>query len=317
MDGFRFDLMGLLDVELMNRIRAELDVRYGAGEKMVFGEPWAAEKTAMEDGACQALKKNIRKLDVNIGMFSDDIRDAVKGSVFELDEPGFVNGGKGFEEDILSSVRAWCHKRKPGIKAPSQVITYVSSHDNQTLWDKLAETISDENMLRKAYRLAAGIYMTCQGNLFFLSGEEFGRTKNGIADSYNSPISVNRLDWKKAWEERELVTYYQGLIALRKQLPGLCDKSETAWKRVRKEWKKEGIVGFELDNSSEYADSVWKTLQIIYNAGQNEEEIRLSGGNWEILTDSRDSFLWKTPVTVTGSVMAAPVGILILGLREK
>lgn len=317
MDGFRFDLMGLLDVELMNRIRAELDVRYGAGEKMVFGEPWAAEKTAMEDGACQALKKNIRKLDVNIGMFSDDIRDAVKGSVFELDEPGFVNGGKGFEEDILSSVRAWCHKRKPGIKAPSQVITYVSSHDNQTLWDKLAETISDENMLRKAYRLAVGIYMTCQGNLFFLSGEEFGRTKNGIADSYNSPISVNRLDWNKAWEERELVTYYQGLIALRKQLPGLCDKSETAWKRVRKEWKKEGIVGFELDNSSEYADSVWKTLQIIYNAGQNEEEIQFPGGNWEILADSRDSFLWKTPVTVTGSVMAAPVGILILGLREK
>lgn len=315
MDGFRFDLMGLLDVELMNRIRAELDARYGTGEKMVFGEPWAADKTAIEPGASQALKKNMKKLDRNVGMFSDDIRDAVKGSVFELEEPGFVNGGKGFEDDILNSVQAWCHKGRFGIKAPSQVITYVSSHDNQTLWDKLSETISDEKMLRKAYRLAAGIYMTCQGNLFFLSGEEFGRTKNGIADSYNSPIAVNRLDWEKAWEERSLVVYYQGLIALRKQLPGLCDKSETAWKRIGRRWKKDGIAGFELDNSMENSTSVWKTLRIIYNAGQKAEEIRLSGEGWEILADARDSFQWKRPVRVTGTISVEPVSFVIAGCR--
>lgn len=317
MDGFRFDLMGLLDAGLMNRIRAELDARYGTGEKMVFGEPWAADKTAIEPGVSQALKKNMKKLDRNVGMFSDDIRDAVKGSVFKLDEPGFVNGGEGFEDDILNSVQAWCHKGRFGIKAPSQVITYVSSHDNQTLWDKLAETISDEKMLRKAYRLAAGIYMTCQGNLFFLSGEEFGRTKNGIADSYRSPITVNRLDWEKAWEERSLVVYYQGLIALRKQLPGLCDKSDMAWKRVGRRWKKDGVVGFELDNTTENGTSAWKTLRVLYNASQKAEEIRVSGDGWEILADASDSFQWKTPAVVTGTVAVPPVSFVILGCKTQ
>lgn len=314
-DGFRFDLMGLLDVELMNRIRRELDVRYGKGEKMVFGEPWAAAKTAMESGAYQALKKNMHQLDENIGMFSDDTRDAIKGSVFELDEPGFVNGGEGFEDAVLSCVQAWCHKRTPKIKAPSQIITYVSSHDNQTLRDKLAETIFDEALLEKAYRLAAGIYMTCQGNLFFLSGEEFARTKDGIADSYNSPIAINRLDWTKAWKEKELVEYYQGLISLRKQLPGLCDKSKEAWKRVRRQWKKEGIVGFDLDNSSPSFGSPWKTLRIVYNSSKKAEEIALGRGEWEILADGKSSMLWKAQVKVTENVKVEPVSILILGNR--
>ena len=109
--------------------------------------------------------------------------------------------------------------------APSQTITYISAHDNQTLWDKLAETTPDEEKRRRQYRLAAGIYLTCQGRLFFLSGEEFARTKGGLEDSYNAPIAINRMDWERAWEERELADYYRGLIALRKQLPGLCDKS--------------------------------------------------------------------------------------------
>ena len=107
-DGFRFDLMGLLDVKLMNQIRRELDARYGKGEKLVFGEPWRAEKTAMEGEALPADKEHIGLLDEQIGMFSDDTRDAIKGSVLEADETLEV-------------------------KAPSQIITYVSAHDNHTL----------------------------------------------------------------------------------------------------------------------------------------------------------------------------------------
>lgn len=315
MDGFRFDLMGLLNVELMNRIRRELDIRYGKGEKLVFGEPWAADRTAMENGSRQALKKNMNMLDQNIGMFCDNTRDAIKGSVFRLDDPGFVNGGSGFEDDILDSVQAWCHKSSPKVKAPSQIITYVSSHDNQTLWDKLAETITDEEKLNKAYRLAAGIYMTCQGSLFLLSGEEFARTKEGCEDSYHAPISLNRLDWRKAWEERELVDYYKGLIALRKQLPGLCDKTENAWKRVHGKWKKKGIVGFSLDNTDGKASSVWKTIRIIYNSNETAEEITLPDGGLEVLADGQNSFLWKAPVTVSGRITIEPVSILVLGKR--
>ena len=127
MDGFRFDLMGLLDVELMNRIRKELDARYGTGEKLVFGEPWRADETAVEGNALLADKAHIHLLDEQVGMFSDDTRDAIKGSVFEAEEPGFANGGKDLEEQILASVKAWCGQKEPKVKAPSQVITYVSA----------------------------------------------------------------------------------------------------------------------------------------------------------------------------------------------
>ena len=105
MDGFRFDLMGLLDVDLMNRIRAALDERYGKGEKILFGEPWAADRTAMEQEKEQALKQNIHNLDKNTGMFCDNTRDAIKGSALELKEPGFVNGAPGMETEILNSVQ--------------------------------------------------------------------------------------------------------------------------------------------------------------------------------------------------------------------
>lgn len=114
--------------------------------------------------------------------------------------------------------------------------------------------------------------MTCQGNLFFLSGEEFARTKNGEENTYNASVELNRLDWERAYEYQELRQYYQGLIALRKQLPGLCDKSEEAWKRISGQWKEEGAVGFLVDNRDEAKTSPWKKLLIIYN--RTEETVK-------------------------------------------
>ena len=319
MDGFRFDLMGLLDVELMNRIRQALDTRFGKGEKLVFGEPWAAGPTAMEKGFRQALRGNIRLLDPNVGVFSDGTRDAVKGSVFRLKEPGFANGGKGLETTIENSARAWQGKRKPYALAPSQIITYLSAHDNQTLWDKLAETTPDETLRKKQYRLAAGICLTCQGRLFFLSGEEFARTKGGLEDSYNAPIAVNRLDWERAWKEQELADYYRGLIALRKQLPGLCDKSPQAGERIRTAWKRKGFVGLYVDNRRDGEDSPWKTLCILYNRRDAAVRVPLEEGEWEALADGEDSFLWKNPEKhpgkLSGEAEIMPLSILVLGKR--
>lgn len=319
MDGFRFDLMGLLDVELMNRIRAALDERYGKGEKILYGEPWAAAETAMENGAVQALKINVGQLDENIGIFCDNTRDAVKGSVFERKEPGFVNGGTGLEDAVLNSVQAWCktQRKELGIKAPSQVVTYVSAHDNQTLWDKLTDTVLDEELRKSVYRLAAGVYMTCQGNLFFLSGEEFARTKDGEDNTYNAPIRLNRLDWRKAWQEEKLVTYYRGLIALRKHLPGLCDKSADAGKRIFGQWKEEGIVGFLVDNRSEEEVVLWETLMIVYNSRMTGAKIVLPKGEWEVLADAENTFRWQHPQAVAEHVQAAPVSVLILGKRRN
>ena len=315
MDGFRFDLMGLLDVELMNRIRRALDERFGKGEKLVYGEPWAAGYTAMEKGFRQAVKNNVRHLDVNIGVFSDGTRDAVRGSVFRLKEPGFVSGAQGMEGAILNSAKAWQGKRGARMLAPSQTITYISAHDNQTLWDKLAETTPDEEKRRQQYRLAAGIYLTCQGRLFFLSGEEFARTKGGLEDSYNAPIAINRLDWERAWEERELADYYRGLIALRKQLPGLCDKSPQAAERIRTAWKRKGFVGFFVDNRGKGAPDTWKTLCILYNRKEEPVSVPLEGDGWEVLADGKDSFLWKNPEKIRKEAQVDSVSILVLGKR--
>lgn len=313
-DGFRFDLMGLLDVDLMNRIRRELDVRYGRGEILVFGEPWAADETAIEGTAVPALKKHIAQLDCEIGMFCDDTRDAIKGHVFEAEIPGFVNGANGLEEKILNSVRAWSTDGR-NVKAPSQVITYVSAHDNWTLWDKLEKTISDEEERIRINKMAAAMYMTCQGNLFFLSGEEFARTKDGLENTYNAPIELNRLDWERAYRYTDLRTYYQGLIALRKQLPGLCDKSEGAWKRIFEEWKTEGVVGFFVDNTGKVYESKWKTLCVIYNSTRETVSKELKEGDWEILVDSESSFRWKEGKKV-GCAKAAPKSVLVLGQRS-
>lgn len=328
MDGFRFDLMGLLDVELMNRIQSALDARFGAGEKLVYGEPWAAAVSPMEGDAVPALKENIEKLDDKIAVFCDSTRDSIRGHVFEAEIPGFVNGGEGLESAILESVRAWCgfkHDKGFRPKAPSQIISYVSAHDNLTLWDKLMMTMEPDSgftrmpeAVLKANQLAAAIYFTCQGHIFMLSGEEFGRTKQGDENSFRSPISLNCLDWGRAYENRELVEYYRGLIALRFQLPGLCDKSETAFRRItERKIEAPGCVSFCVDNEGETHESRWKRLLIAYNAGEKSRRIRLPEGTWSVLMADGDSWLWKREDVVAEEKFAvSPTSAVILGCEE-
>lgn len=324
MDGFRFDLMGLLDVELMNDIQRTLDEIYGKGEKLVYGEPWAAADSPMAQGSIPALKKNLRYLDENVGMFCDNTRDSVKGHVFEEEEAGFINGGEGFDRAILDSVTAWCGEdNEVGAKAPSQIVTYLSAHDNLTLWDKLKITLKPEGDFETLYpeilaanRLGAAILFTCQGMLFFLSGEEFGRTKEGIHDSFCSPLSLNRLDWERAYRNRNLMEYYRGLIALRKQLPGLCDKTEQAKERIfEKKIEKEGLLSFRVKNRWEGENSHWRELFVVYNSRKMTESVRLPEGSFELLADAENSFLWKSPWELSGTVELPPVSAAVLGKR--
>lgn len=319
-DGFRFDLMGLLDVELMNQIRKELDKRYGKGKIILYGEPWAADKTAMEGNHAQALKANISMLDENIGMFCDNTRDGIKGSALRAKEPGFINGAVDLEQEMLESAGAWRLNlvKDAGIdkvKSPMQIVTYVSAHDNHTLWDKLVETVdSDEERIR-LNKMAAALYMSCQGTLFFLSGEEFARTKDGNDNSFKSPISLNRLDWNLAYKNQNLVNYYQGLIALRKQCPGFCDKTKEAVDRFWNIWRKTGIVGFTLDNTSEDIKNEprWSTLQVIYNSTKSPYVQELTEDGWELLVDGESSHHWEKPKKQTGNVTVMPQSVLILG----
>lgn len=296
LDGFRFDLMGLLTVELMNRIRKGLDQEYGRGEKLLYGEPWSAGPSPLEAGTHAANKANVGLLDSGIAVFSDNTRDTIKGDVFFPEIPGFVNGGKGLEEKVLAMVDGF--HGAGGDFAPlgcSQVINYVSAHDNFTLWDKLSLTMREgklgeedyleaEEHVLAANKLAALIVFTCQGHLFFQAGEEFGRTKFGDENSYRSSDSINRLRWGQQKVFAGLAAYYRGLIALRKSLPGLCDKTAGSCRRIGdKRILCESIVSFTVDQKD--LECEWKSLQVVYNASEQPFPLELPKGDWYVLAD--------------------------------
>lgn len=341
-DGFRFDLMGLLTVELMNRIRRELDREFGPGEKLLYGEPWRAGESPMEEGTRAALKDNVQYLDEGIAVFSDDTRDAIKGHVFYEEVPGFVNGGTDLEERILMAVSGW-RKNREGFrtKSCSQIVNYISAHDNLTLWDKLVlsmhggcgknneyrenlQEASDESVFTsryedvlKANKLAALIYFTCQGSLFMQAGEEFGRTKLGDHNSYRSAPEVNMLRWKRSAEYGDLLEYYKGLIRLRKSLPGLYDKSADAAERIFEEKvHSAGMVSFRVDNSG--GGSKWQQLFVVYNAGKRDAEISLPKGEWTVLANGDETDCCEAAeLSEDGRIRVQAVSGMILGSQTE
>ena len=325
MDGFRFDLMGLLDTTLMERIRAALDEAYGKGEKLLFGEPWSAGRSPMHRRAVPAGKRALPTLDENIGAFCDATRDLVKGHILHAERPGFVNGGSARLADLSAAITGWAGVKggRFAVRAPSQTISYLSSHDDWTLWDKLVITMDPSRSfdtptpaVLRANRLAAAFCFGCQGHLFLLSGEEFGRTKQGLQDSFNASAALNQLDWSRAWSDpwRQLMEYYRGLMALRKQLPALCDKSETARQRLLASWRPSRLcAAFLLDNRG--GVSPWDQLLLFYNVAGSIRPTALPAGRWQLLADADSSTHWQDdhPVFLDGMADMAPDGALILG----
>ena len=320
-DGFRFDLMGMMDVPLMNRIQAEMDKRFGKGEKLLYGEPWAGGECHPRGNTALAHKGNMKKLDAAIGAFCDNTRDAVKGSVMEEMARGFVNGGGMDANKLANCIRAWAGEYGD-FAVPFQTITYLSSHDDWTLWDKLVCTLDDKRdftgcgeAVIRANKLAIAILSMCQGHLFLLSGEEFGRTKKGVKNSYNSPLSINAMDWQRCGANQRLVEYYRGLIALRKQLPGLCDKSAAAGKRVLGICQKgKDAASVMLDNG---AESRYPQLLLCCNASDKAVTLNLPRGDWAVLADGESSLLWENPVMTSGRTEIPAMAALILGKRRE
>ena len=299
-DGFRFDLMGLLTVDLMNKVQKALDETYGRGEKLIYGEPWTAAKTHMEKGAKGAVKDNVKLLDENIGIFSDDIRDSIKGHVFYEEVAGFVNGNLKQTDKIEEGLTSF------GL-SPNHIISYVSCHDNHTLWDKLTITTKDEAERIKQNKLSAAIYMSCQGRVFIYSGEEYLRTKNGEHNTFNMPIGLNKMDWELTEKNKDLVSFYKELIGLRKEMTGLCDKSYAAKDNITTFVKEEGLLGVKVVNKdTSLVKPTYKEALIIFNANKEEKTVTLPEGKYKLLINTvkknneRDDILVSDKIKING-----------------
>jgi len=236
---------------------------------------------------------------------------------------GFVNGGYVSPEYLCCCVTGWAAGHDRPFDTPRQTITYLSCHDDWTLWDKLVFTLSPRRQFTarspkvlRANRLAAAINFCCQGYPFLLAGEEFGRTKWGVKNSYNADSAINQLDWNRAWTNHRLVDYYRGLIALRKKLPCLCDKSDQAHARVRSAVElAPGCVGISMDDRGK--ESKWNKVLLIFHTGHSAAQVPLPRGEWQILADGRSSFRWKQRNCVRDGVQLEPVSTMILGRISK
>ena len=318
-DGFRFDLMGLYDVETMNALRAALDSLPGGRDILLYGEPWQGGASQLH--RYEANKANLAMLSDRIGIFCDDTRDAIKGSCFDPRDPGYVEGRPGSFWDIGAAVAAWCRSDRLPPHAPSQMVNYVSAHDNFTLWDKLLlvrysrpEFAAADPAALAQNRLAAGICLTCFGMPFLQAGEEFARTKKGEGNSYRSSPALNRLDWDRAGRYYPLVDYYRGLLELRAAFPRLSSSDRHAPDALQFFSLEQPLVGWTLP-AAPGDGAQWQALCVFYNPTDCCHTVPLPAGRWKLLCDGTSSFLWRgdSPLC-TGQVQLAPCSATILGL---
>lgn len=299
-DGFRFDLMGVLDIDTMNVIAERLkEIR---PDIYLYGEGWNGGPSSLAEEK-RAFKASAKKMP-GIGMFNDDIRDTIKGSVFYDDHLGFVNGGTHLENALRYGITgAVAHPQvdydaygsRSWAKEPGQSINYVSCHDNYTLWDKLSVSCPEasEEKKKAMNRLCAAIVFTSQGVPFIQAGEEFLRSKplpekKGFAEnSYNMPDAVNSIKWDNIHEYPDMIAYYKGLMALRKAHPvfrmqseaemtqNLCFLSDTP----------ENVVAYLLKGKG--ADDTPENILVIFNGNDEEILYNLPEGKWKILVDDK------------------------------
>ena len=317
-DGFRFDLMGLYDAESINAVRAALDALPGGRDILLYGEPWQGGASQLH--RYEANKANLAMLNERVGIFCDDTRDAIKGGCFDAREPGYVEGKPGSFWDIGAAVAAWCRSDRLPPHAPSQIVSYVSAHDNFTLWDKLLcvryekpEFTARDTVALAQNRLAAGIYLTSFGLPFMQAGEEFARTKKGVGNSYRSSPALNRLDWNRAEQYHALVDYYRGLLALRAAFPRLGSTDRHAPEALQFFALEQPLVGWTLP--AVWGDgAAWSALCVFYNPTDTTCTVSLPAGQWKLLSDGTSSSLWRGQSRVfTNKAPLAPYSATILG----
>ena len=295
-DGFRFDLMGVHDIETMNLIRKELNKIDPS--IYVYGEGWSAGSCAYPTEKL-AMKANTRQLN-GIGAFCDDMRDALRGPFSDDHKGGFLAGVENLEESIKFGIAGAIshpqidmakvnYSKEPWTNSPAQMISYVSCHDDMCLTDRLRSSIPgiNEDELIRLDLLAQTAVLTSQGVPFILCGEEMLRDKKGVHNSYKSPDSINRLDWNNLKKYPEVFSYYSGLIALRKAHPAFrMGDADMVRRHLEFLDAPKGVVAFRL---KDYAggDS-WKDITVILNSNKKVEEISVPEGEYTaVVKDGR------------------------------
>ncbi len=292
LDGFRFDLMGVHDIATMNLISNTLhDIDPTI---FIYGEGWTAGNSPLAE-ADRATKVNVTKLN-QIAVFGDDLRDGLKGGWSNVKERGFVSGVVENAESIKFGIVASTphpqvdytkvnYSKAPWAKQPYQTITYVSCHDDNTLFDrlKIANPIASEADLIKMDKLANAIVLTSQGVAFLHSGAEILRTKQGIANSFKSPDSINQIDWSRKLKYKAVFDYYKGLVSIRKNHPAFrMPTVEMITKNLKFiDTGNPGLVAYQISNNAN-GDS-WKNILVLLNGNQATKTIVLPFGSWTLV----------------------------------
>ena len=287
-DGFRFDLMGVHDVETMNAIRAAVP-----NDIFIYGEGWSAGSCAYSGEL--AMKANINKMP-GIAAFSDEIRDALRGPWDSNSKAAFLGGVKGNEESIkFGIVGAIQHpgvdysqvnySKAPYANEPTQMIAYVSCHDDMCLVDRLKASVKDITIdeLIRLDLLAQTVVMTSQGVPFMLSGEEMLRDKKGVHNSYESPDSINHLDWDNLERYPQVMDYYKNLIALRKAHPAFHMGSADMVRR-NLDFLPGGncLVAYHI-NGRNVPGETWGDIYVAFNAHKRARTIEVPDGTYTIV----------------------------------
>jgi len=324
-DGFRFDLMAIHDTETMNRVATELHKINPS--IFVYGEGWTAGDSPLAPER-RALKENVSQMQ-GIAVFSDDIRDAVKGHYSRADERGFATGKPGNEETVkIGIVASTAHPQVDYSKgnnskfayaaSPEMIINYVSCHDDLMLTDKLAHSMPGSTVAdrQRAARLAQTIVFTSQGTPFMFAGEEIFRDKQGVHNSYKSPDSINAINWDLKHENAGQYDYYRELIKLRKTHPAF--RMTTAADIARNivfdnTADTPNLISYSIKNNANGDE--WREIKLVFNGSDEAREVKIPKGDWIVI--ARDGELKADGLDTArgGRMTVAPTSALILARK--
>ena len=279
LDGFRFDLMGIHDIETMNEIRIALDEIDPS--IIMLGEGWNLNTNLPPSE--KAVQQNADRMP-GVAHFNDALREAIKGSDFNSgNDTGFVTGKPFMEGWIATNLQggAYYPASRGNYKTPAQMVQYVEAHDNLTLYDKLKISLpwDDEGSRMRRHLLASSFVLLSQGIPFIHAGQEFMRTKNGLENSYNAPDSINRMDWHRRFEMKQTVDYMKGLIALRKREPlfrlRTIDDVKGHMNILKADYQ---IVVYQLEDTE-------KLYYVIFNGQTNAIDFDVETGDYRVLIE--------------------------------